>query len=280
MARTIAEIQAAMVTAKQSETDLAGLTSTSQTAVWNLIFYECAVGIKVIEDLFVVQSQDIEDRRVEIPVGVLKWYASESLLFQYGDSLVFASGSVGYTTIDTTKYVVDLSAADVVNGIVVIKVANVTSGVAAPLTAPQITAFETYWTEKRFAGTSISIISVDPDLLKAEYTITYNPQILDSAGESLSAPGTFPVEDAIDTFLQTFQTTNFAGEMQVMNLTDAIQAAAGVLNAVATNVEGKPTAGSYIDILATTQQTYTATAGYMLIDPSFPLSGTLTYIPG
>lgn len=294
MARTIDEIHADMVTAKQAETGLSGLTSTSQTAIWNLIFYICAVSIKVIEDLFVVQEDSIEERRLEIPVGVLKWYAAESLIFQYGDNLEFTNTFVDedgetqiligdivtYNPVDTDNRIVDLAAADIVNGIIVIKAAKITTGVAGPLSAPELAAFISYWTEKRFAGSSISIISNDPDLLKCEYTITYDPQLLASDGSLLSDAASFPVEDAIDAFLQTFQSDNFAGTMQVMKLTDAIQDTTGVLNAVATNIEGKPDGGSYVDILSFTEQTYSANAGYMKIDPSFPLSGTLTYIAG
>jgi hypothetical protein len=294
MARTIAEIKAAMVTAKEAESGLAGLTSTSQTAIWDLLFFICAVAIKVIEDLFVVQTENIEERRLEIPVGVLKWYAAESLLYQFGDALVWTDTFVDddgdtqvligniltYNPVDSDNRIVDLSAADIINGIIVIKVAKITASVAGPLSAPELAGFTTYWTEKRFAGDSISIISNDPDLLKCEYTIEYDPQLLAADGSLLSTPATFPVEDAVDAFLQTFQADDFAGDMVVMKLTDAIQAATGVKNAVATNIEGKPDGGSYLDVLATTLQTYTANAGYMLIDPAFPLSGTLTYTAG
>jgi hypothetical protein len=280
MARTIAEIQQAMIDAKNAEAGLAGLTSTSQTAIWNLMFYICAVAIKVIEDLFVVLTDAVEARRLQIPVGVLRWYASESLVYQFGDTLVFADGRLDYAVVDSTKFIVDLAAADIVNGIVVIKAAKIVSGVAEPLSAPELSGFGQYWLEKRFAGTSITIISQNPDLLKALYTITYDPQVLATDGESLSTPGTYPVDDAINSFLQTFQSDAFAGTMQVMKLTDAIQTAAGVLNAVANTVEGKPDGGVYIDILAVVDQTYLATAGYMKIDPAFPLSTTLTYIPG
>lgn len=293
MARTIAEIQAEMVATKEADSNLDGLTSTSQTAIWNLIFFICAAAIKFIEDLFDVFSEDIEDRKLEIPVGGLKWYASESLLYQFGDELQFLSEFVNadgvtvtligdtlvYNPVEPDNRVVDLSAADIVNGILIIKVAKVTSGVAEPLSTAELAGFTQYWLEKRFAGTSISIVSQDPDLLKAEYLITYDPQLLSPTGESLSTPGTYPVEDAINTFLQSFQSDNFAGSMQVMKLTDAIQTSTGVVNAVASNIEGMPDGGSYTDILAIADQTYSAVAGYMQIDPAFPLNTTLTYTP-
>ena len=293
MARTIAEIQQDMVTAKEAESGLSGLTSTSVVAIWRKIFYVCAVAIKVIEDLFDVLRDDVEERRLEIPVGILKWYASESLLYQFGDELVFVkeftddlgdtittiNNILTYSVIDPTKYVVDLAAADRVNGVIVIKAAKLNNGVAEKLSVNELAGFTQYWKEKRFAGESLSIISVDPDLLKASYRITYNAQILASDGSLLTDSSTFPVEDAITDFLQDFQSDNFAGVMYVSKLTDAIQAVSGVLNVIATNIEGKADgAVSYTDILAIAGQKYTATAGYMKIDPAFPLSGSLTYV--
>jgi hypothetical protein len=278
MARTIDQILQDMITAKEADSALSGLTSTSLVSVWRTVFYVCAVAIKVIEDLFDVIQADVEDRRLEIPVGVLKWYASESLVYQFGDTLIFADGRLDYAEEDPDIQVVDLAAADIENGVILIKAATLTNGTAGPLSTPALSGFTQYWVEKRFAGESITIISQNADLLKSEYRITYDAQVLSSSGESLSTPGTFPVEDAINNFLQQYQTENFNGEMQVMKLTDAIQAVSGVKNAIATNVDGKPDGGSYTDILAIDNQTYKARAGYIKIDPAFPLSSSLTYV--
>jgi len=279
MARTIAEIQSDMITAKESEAGLSGLTSTSIVAIWRLIFYVCAVAIRVIEDLFDVLEDNVEARRLEIPVGVKRWYASESLVYQFGDTLEFADGRLDYAIIDDTKYVVDLSAVDIVNGVTVIKVAKVTAGVAGPLSATELAGFTQYWIEKRFAGTTISIISQDADLLKAYYTVTRDSQVLASDGSLLTDPASFPVEDAINSFLQTFQAENFDGTLQVMSLTDAIQGAVGVTNVVATAIEAKPyNSATYQDVLSNSQQKYVATAGYSKIDPLFPLSTTINYV--
>lgn len=292
MARTIAQIKQSMVDQKNAESALSGLTSTSLTAIWNLIFFICATAIKVIEDLQDVLEADVEERKLEIPTGVLKWYAAESLVFQFGDSLVFTDTFIDetgttitlqgktpvYPLIDLDKRVVDLAAADEASGLITIKVAQVVSGVAEKLSASELTAFEDYWKEKRFAGTPITFVSDDPDLIKAEYTVTYDPEVLDSTGTLLSDGVTKPVEVAVDAFLQTFQTENFNGTMQVVKLTNAILDATGVLNVVATNIEAKPDGGTFVDVLATSTQSYDSIAGYMKVDPTFPLSSTITYI--
>lgn len=279
MARSIAEIKAEMIAAKEADSNLDGLTSTSATAIWNLMFFIMAASIAFFESLFDLFKEDIETRAAEIPTGTLQWYAAESLLFQNGDSLSLIDGIVTYAVIDEDLQIVKLAAASVNNGLITIKAAALDSGGdAIPLTAPEKTAFEGYWLDKQFAGEAIQVVSLDPDLLKALYTIKVNASVIDpSNGESLASPGTFPVEDAIDSFLQGFQGENFAGDMQVMKLTDAIQAVSGVLNAVANTVEARPDAGVFVDLLAVSDQTYQSAAGYMAVDPAFPLSTTLTY---
>jgi hypothetical protein len=291
MARTVAEIKQEMVDQKNAESGLSGLTSTSSTAIWNLLFFICAVAIKVIEDLYDVLEADVEERKLEIPTGVLKWYAAESLVFQYGDSLIYSDSyvdengvtitlegkNVVYPIVDLDKRIVELSAADESGGLITIKVAKITSGVAEPLSAGELSAFEDYWKSKRFAGTPLNFVSSNPDLMKSYYIVTYDPELLDSTGTLLSDGVTKPVEVAIDSFLQTFQSENFNGTMQVVKLTSAIMNATGVLNAVPTNIEAKSDGGSYIDVLATSGHVYSTTSGYMKIDPLFPLSTTITY---
>jgi hypothetical protein len=292
MARTINEILEDMIGAKEADQTLSALTSTSVVAVWRVILFICAVAIKVVEDLFDVLRDDIEERKLEIPVGNLKWYAAESLVYQFGDSLVFVDEFIDetgatvktinniltYAVIDPEKYVVDLAAADLENGVILVKAAKLNNNVAEPLTAEELAGFTQYWIEKRFAGESVTVISQNADLLKTSYRITYDPQTLSSTGESLLLPGVFPVEEAINNFLQDYQGENFNGTMQVMKLTDAIQTVSGVKNAIATQVDAKPEGGTYTDVLAIDNQSYKARAGYMQIDPAFPLNTTLSYV--
>lgn len=279
MARTIAAIKQEMINAKNADANLAGLTSTSATALWNLFFFIVAASIAFFESLFDLFKEDINQRATEIPTGTLQWYAAESLVFQNGDTLELIDGVLTYSVIDESKQIVELAAASESNGLVTIKVAKLNGGTAEPLAAGEKTSFEAYWTNKRFAGTALQVISQAPDLLKALYRVKVNAAVIDPAtGESQASPGTYPIEDAINAFLQAFQGENFAGDMQVMKLTDAIQSVEGVRNAVANTVEARPDGGVFVDVLANDDETYQSVAGYMAIDPAFPLSSTLTYV--
>lgn len=279
MSRTIAQIKAAMVAAKGTYTSLSALTSTSATAIWSNIMDVITASIKVHEDLWDIAKEEMESRVREIPTGTLKWYAAESLLFQYGYALEYnrTTKLLEYAVEDLDSQIVKLSAATVDGSLVNIKAAKLTAGVAEKLSALELAAFTQYWIEKRFAGTSISIISSDPDLLKCYLTVKYNPLLLSNTGVLLSDGTTKPVEDAINNFLQEFQADNFNGDMQVMKLIDAVQSAIGVLNCYATAIEGKKSTGSYQDVLAMAGQTYSSYAGYIIIDTGFPLSTTITY---
>jgi hypothetical protein len=273
-----------MVSQKNAEPGLSGLTSTSLTAKWRLLFFIASVAIKIVEDLFDVHVAQVEERAAEIPVGTLKWYARESLNFQFGDTLLFQDGKVEYAEIDEDKQLVKLSSATIENGLTTIKVAALDgSGNAIKLEDKQVgslAAFNNYWIDKRFSGTAISVVSIDPDLMKCYYRINYDPQVLAPDGSLLSDGSTFPVEDAINNFLQTFQSANFDDIMRVMKLTDAIQNAQGIINAVAEDVQAKVVGGDYIDVLADLNEQYVSKAGYMKIDPAFQLSTTLTYVSG
>jgi len=279
MSRTLAVIRAAMDTAKAGYTSLASLTSTSSTAIWKNIFDVIASSIKTHEDLWDVAKAELDERAAEIEPGITQWYAATSLEFQYGYDLIFdrTTKQLGYSVEDTDAQIVELAAADVESGQTTIRAAKLTAGVAEKLSALELAAFTEYWVQRRFSGTAINIISVDPDLMKCYLTVTYNPLLLDNTGTLLSDGATKPVEDAIDTFLQEFQAENFAGDMQVMKLIDAVQAAVGVENVVATDIQAKKDGGTYVDVLALASQTYSSYAGYLKIDTGFPLSTTITY---
>lgn len=106
MARTAAQIFEDMVTAKNAETSLADLNSTSATAFWRLVFWVCANGIAVLEtlwDAFKVAIQSLLDSQ---QVGNVDWYRKQILAFQYGDSLVFLNDKYQYSTIEDTHKII------------------------------------------------------------------------------------------------------------------------------------------------------------------------------
>ena len=285
MARSLAVIYGEMVAIKEATPELAGLTSNSTTAIWRLIFFICAVGIKVVEDLFDLHKNIVDLAALDAIAGTRAWYASQTLLYQYGDELVFdpATGNFGYQIVDPDKRVVKLAASqDDSTGSVYVKAAkiNAGTGIAEPLSVNELAGLTGYWGQKKFAGTHLLVLSELPDLAHIAYRIIYDPNVLNGNGELLSEPSIKPVEDAINQFFVDFGVTNFAGIFQIVDLTDYIQEVDGVANTAPTIIDMTKNDGSgFINVLATDDNRYNSVAGYIVIDPLYPLAGQIVYNP-
>ena len=283
MARTIDQIYAEMIATKESIAALDGLSSTSKVSVWRLIMYICAVGISIVENLFDLHSSQIEQRATEITCTTLQWYAAETLIYQHGDTLVFdrTTGQYYYPIENPDLLIVDLAAAtDDGAGGLYVKAAKIndSSGLPEPLTNDELNGLIGYWNTKKNAGSPLTVLSDDPDLLQIEARVIYDATILNSSGELLTDTTIKPVEDAINDYLLEFGVSNFNGNFQLMKLIDAMQAAQGVFNVVISLAEGADnTETTVIDILAQQDQIYTTVAGYLIVNPSYPLDTAITY---
>lgn len=285
MARTIDQIYGEMIAEKEASANLTGLTSNSRVAVWRLIFYICAVGIKVVEDLFDYHIDIVEQKGLEAIAGTLAWYAAQTLLYQFGDELTYDadSGNFTYEIIDTDKRVVELATAqDDATGRVFIKAAKINTGTGQPepLSVNELNGLTGYWDQKKFAGTTMVVTSELPDLAHIAYRIIYDPNILNGDGELLLDLSVKPVEDAINQFFVDFGVTNFAGIFQIVDITDYIQNVQGILNTAPTIIDMTKNDGSgFINVLATDDNRYTSVAGYIIVDPLYPLAGEIVYNP-
>lgn len=277
MARSIQEILDGMRADKASRSELDSLTNASNAAVWDELYESFSVEVHTIESLFDTLDEDIEERANQIPTGTTIWYAAESLEFQYGDSLELIDGIPNYTVEDDTKKIVKYASATESGGFVLIKAAiDDGSGNPVKLGTAEINSFTEYWTLKRFAGTSILIISQDGDEIVTTARIEVNPQIIKLTGESVADTGVFPVEDAIKDY---YKNLDFNGRFQIMKLEDAMQSVSGVTNVVINKVEAKAFGQvNYTDITATPNQDYISVAGYSIEDGTTPLNTTLTYV--
>ena len=301
MARTISTIYNSMIAEKETFSNLSSLlptgetnpaqslltqlTSTSKVAIWRLIFFVCAVAIWIHENLWDNFLLDITNIANSAIPGTAQWYIKTVKAFQFGDQLIWDGDKFTYAVIDETKLVVDQCAIVLSTGVLYIKVAKLNSGILEPLSTSEETALKNYIEKIKFAGTQVSVINDTADLLQLAYTIYYDPLVIyynsDDSGDALngsliSDPSVFPVNDAIINYIQIL---DFNGIFQVSSLTDAIQAATGVKNVVANTVEAKYGMIAYADILAIESQTYQSNAGYLAIDPTYPLTSAITYIP-
>ena len=249
---------------------LSDLSSGSKVAMWRLLFYIMAVGIWIHEKIFDTHKAAIELRAAELYVGTVIWYHAQCFLFQFGDTLTWNGTKYNYSTITPANQIIKRASVTEVAGQLVVKVAKLSAGLPIKLTATELNAFTAYLTMVKFAGTNLSVISRDADLLKIYYSVKYDPLVLSASGELLSTAGVYPVQDAINSYIQNLP---FDGNLNLTQLTDEIQKAQGVIDPVVGVAEAKYGTLPYSTIV----NNYNADAGHMAIDPAFPLSTSITY---
>lgn len=278
MARTLTVIYDALIDEKETFTSLDtlvpnpdaaqdfldDLTTPSKVAVWRLFTWVVAVGIWTHEQLFDQHKAAVELLSTTLVTGTLRWYRERALEFQLGDTLQFINDIFQYPVIDVSKQIVKRSAAIEGSGQVRIKVAKEVATVLVPLSASEEVSFTSYMNQIKFAGTNLAVINLSADTLKVDIKVVYDALVLSTTGELIDTPGTFPVEDAINNFLDQLP---FDGVLNLTQLVDAIQAAEGVVDPILNSVQARTGAVPYAEVV----ENYTAVAGYMIIDPAFPL---------
>jgi hypothetical protein len=285
MARTLAQIYAAIIADKDDQTSLQALVpnvdsqqqlitdmnSTSKVAVWRLLAYIVATAIWTHEVLFDLYSKEIDDKIANGIWGTARWYQTQSFLFQYGDSLVYnqVKQRYEYPVIDTAKQIIKrCSIVESQNGLLLIKVAKFAQN-PIPLSQPEKAAFTSYMQKIHFAGTWFQVITGNGDLLRIQYTIVYDPII----PFAILQP---KVISAINNYISNLA---FDGVFRVVNLIDAIQSVEGVVDVIVPNDSVKTrlsTIAPFSVIVANHKPYY----GYFRIDSTAgnTLNDTLNFI--
>jgi hypothetical protein len=229
MARSIATIKAEMVAAKNADSTLSGLTSTSATALWNLIFYIVAVAINLHEQIWDIFKKDLETIAAQNVPGTPAWLQARILAFQYSATdpqvIQLVNFIPTYPTInEELKIIKACSIKEQSNRLVKIKVAK--SDPLEKLASTELDSLKDYVNEIKFAGVLTDCISQDPDRIMIEADIYF-------AGQYVEATLKTSIIDAIDSYLLNLP---FDGVVSLTKITDAIQNVGGVKDVVLKNV--------------------------------------------
>lgn len=240
MARTIAEIQDAIIAEIQADSNLSGLTSVSSTAIWRLITRVVASAIfafEVINDAFRLALLDEVNA---MKPHTLRWYQEKAKAFQYGSDLPEGSDEYDNTALDdatvAAQKLVAAAAATEEGGKVKIKVAGVNNLTRqfVTLDTPVYNAFTSYMNEIRDAGVVLETLNILGDKLTIAATIYYDPLVLTSTGARADAASATPVQDAIKAYLKALP---FNGMLIRSALFDVLQAVDGVYSPVLASVQ-------------------------------------------
>jgi len=251
------------------------LNSSSKVAGWRLFVWIIASRIKDLVELFKQHKDVVEKRSKELVPGNTAWYQREALKFQYGDSLAWDQNTLQYsypTENLPAKIVKLVSANEGSNNVVVVKAAKFNGSTPEELTAPELSSFQTYMNRVKFAGVRIEAVSRPADIMKINLKVYFDPLVINSDGSLISDASVFPVEDAINTYLKNLP---FDGKFSVTELIDQIQLADGVVNPIFQSANAKYGSFAYAPIT----DYYNSNAGYIKIDPAFPLSNSINYVP-
>lgn len=272
MARTREEIQAAIIADKEANTVLnSNLTSTSLAAVWLAWTYVVSVAVWTLEKLFDTHKAEVAALIAAAKPHTVKWYVTMAKKYQHGDTLPYDSDVYDPVSIDPAVLIIAQAAAVEFYNLLRIKVAKASGGTLAALSSPELAAFSAYMHRIKDAGVRLQLTSGDPDDLKLELTVYYDPLILSATGERLDGTATTPVKDAINNYLENMP---FNGLFVLNKLIAAIEAIEGVEIGHVESAEANYAATPYVPITVE----YIPDAGYMTLNEVF-FDANVTYVP-
>lgn len=266
MARTIAQIYNNIINEKESLASLDGLTpsletytnlmnavgSASKVAEWRLWAYITAVVIWAHENLWDLFKAEVDERANAAIVGSLPWYVKKAKEYEPGVALILKDSRWQYDAPNADNRIVTQASASASDGVVFIKVAkDATGGGFEALTAPELTALESYIRDIGFAGTRFNVSSLNGDTLEIDANIYYDGALGSSAIEA-------SVFEAIEAYLANLK---FDGSLRKIEIIDAIQSVDGVRDVVVTKLQGKNGADT-VNI----DRVYETKAGYITLD--------------
>jgi hypothetical protein len=220
MARTVAQIKQSMLDAKNADPTLSALTSTSQTAKWNLYYFIVASCIAIFEQLQDLFKTDLEAIASTAAPSTPQWTRNKVLKYQKGDvaELNTTTFTVEYPTINTTNQILTRCAVITApNRTVLIKVAK--SDPPVPVSVGELAELQSYIETFNPAGIAFTLINENSDKMEVAATIYYNGQY--------SAVISTNVVAALNNYMATLP---FNGVISTQSVVDAIQAAEGVIS--------------------------------------------------
>lgn len=229
MARSIQDIAQQMLDAKAEDSNLSGLTSTSQTSIWRLWIFIVAAAYNVFEQLMDLFKVEIETTVENNYVGTPKWIRQKCLEFQYSAVNpqvleITDNTKIAYPVIDTSlRIVTRASVTTDLNKIVKIKVAK--GEQPTQLVGAEPVALQAYLSELVPAGVYWELINAVSDKLFIEGEVFYDGQY--------SATIQANVEAGINAYLAGI---DFDGLIKIVDLETSIRQVTGVKDLKLKNV--------------------------------------------
>jgi hypothetical protein len=254
MARTVKEIKDSMTAMWIQETAVRATYELdenktfdeqfSRVSLESIWFYVVAFCVWTLEMLFDVHRDEMEALYRQQHAHTFEWYNNKAKAFMLGHSLVpFTSNyDVSGLTDEQVAAARIVTHASCVKGFnsnnvsfLRLKVAKQASAELVKLEATELEAFASYMAEIQDAGVDLKCTSTEADDIRMNWTVYYDPQVLDGAGCPLTG-GESPVEAAIRQYVQELP---FNGLYKITFHVDAVQRVWGVRDAYIQSVASK-----------------------------------------
>lgn len=280
MARTVNEIYATIIAEKEAQTDLDGLTSDSNRAIWRLWAFVTAAVQAIFEQLMDAYITQVETIVSKSPGASTLWIQDKMFKFQYDATdpqiIQLIDLAPQYPVVDETKRII--TACSVTSGIS--NVVNVKIAKGDPyeaLTVSELSAAQSYIDTIGVAGITYTCISLNADKIYIDADIYYTGQY--------SAIIQDTVITAINNYLQTLSVTNFDGSIKMSDLEGLIRNVAGVTDVVMNNVKVRDDATAFalgtflIQNNTLISKDYNSQAGYLVSETTvgYTLADSLTF---
>ena len=249
----------------QADPVLSGLTSTSTTAIWNLFCYIFATSEATEEQLYDQFVTEVETLVANGAPATANWIQSQAFNFQYSSSTPQIP-QLSTTTFAPYWPVVNPSLRIITNCSVT---TNVLGGVnvlvatgeptPAPLTAPQLNAFQAFLNYVGTAGIVYNAVSLYPDLISTAATVYYNGSYSAVIQANLLAA-----------YTSLLASIPFSGVLKMSQIETALLNVTGVNDVVLNNVSARPASiafGSGSNLIVGNQELsrlWTTIAGYII----------------
>lgn len=237
--------------------------ANSDVAEWILWLYNTAVNIHYTELRTLSAVEDIDTILTTKRYGSEKWYIEQALAFQkdyiYIIDPITRLGK--YDTIDETAKVVGSCTIQTYANKLIFKLRHRDLDI---FPVEEINQFIAYIEAIKIAGTKFSVQSYDGDLLTLNFTIYYNGQYAQSAARTT-------IENTINDYLNNLE---FDSSFLTSSLIDKLQQLPEVIDPRFDGGIAIDTLGNPVEFV----HEYITNAGWAQINPSTPLSATITMV--
>jgi len=273
--RTIDDIFQELLTEKNTLSTLDGLITggitdenTLITALTNgkvpefiLWLYNFAVASNITDISSLSAINEINTILSTDRIHTLNWYIQKAKSFQYGDIPVVGVNDVVYSTDNPSLKIVSSCTGLEGNNRLILKIRRISTNI---LSSPELIAFTSYMFKCKDAGTQIIIQNYNPDQISINMTIIYDGIYTQATIQSA-------IETAINDYIVNIE---FDSKFNSNKLLDKLQLIAGVIDPRINSISALDDLG----VNTTVVHEYSSTAGYMIINPAYPLSTSINYI--